>query len=130
MNKNFGLLNLTRKKAGAVTNKKNAGGGSSKREPSLLEDAFVDLVIEMSRNDTELYNKAWPNKPSPDRKWGVLTQKEGKAPRQYLRLEDAYRMSVGLGKPFTHLIALALERVEERAASEGDSAQTRKAVPE
>ena len=109
---------------GGVGGMKKGKKQDGKLGQSALENAFIDIVIELAKVEKHVYEVAYPDVPRPDRRWSNLTQKKGKQPRQFLRLEDAYRLSKGLGKDLTRLIALAVERVEGRPAAPASSDET------
>lgn len=94
------------------------------REPSALEDAIIDIAIEMSaKNFSEIARRAWPERgeAAAIRKYQHMTQKEGKNKRQYLRVEDARRIAVGLEIELTKLITMAELRVEGRSVEKAPS---------
>lgn len=85
------------------------------REPSDLENAIIDIAIEMSaENFSEVARRAWPERgDAAPRKFQHLTQKEGKNKRQYLRVEDARKIALGLQIELTKLIMMAELRVSQ-----------------
>ena len=89
--------------------------GQKPRIPSKLENAFIDLVIEMSTNDSEVARRAWPDMARPVRKLQHITAKQGKRKRQYVRLEDAYRISIGLEVEFPLLMLAAYQKMKKQA---------------